>query len=203
MNEKDQLIHGPLGQRCLHLCVDMQKMFAEDTPWHTPWMKRVVPNVQRLVEHAADRTLFTRFIPAEVPGEGNGTWRRYYERWKEMTVAHLGHEMVELVDELAPFVPPAAVFDKRVYSPWLKGDLDRRISARGIDTLIVTGGETEVCVLAAVLGAVDLGYRVILVTDAICSSSDETHDAQIEVYRKRFGQQVETPTTEEVIRAWS
>jgi nicotinamidase-related amidase len=202
MDDKNQLIYGPLGPKCLHLCVDMQKMFAEDTPWHTPWMKRVVPNVTKLVSHAPDRTLFTRFIPAAVPGVGSGTWRRYYERWKDMTIAHLGQEMVEIVDDLAVFVPPATVFDKRVYSPWTEGDLDERIRAREIDTLIVTGGETEVCVLAAVLGAVDRGYRVVLVTDAICSSSDETHDAQIEVYRKRFGQQVETPTTEEVIRAW-
>lgn len=33
---------------------------------------------------------------------------------------------------------------------------------------------------AAVLGAVDRGYRVVLVTDAICSSADQTHDALME-----------------------
>ena len=37
------------------------------------------------------------------------------------------------------------------------------------------------CVLATVIGAVDHGYRVIVVvTDAVCSSSDEGHDAMLE-----------------------
>ena len=37
------LPHGPLPERTIHLCVDMQNIFAEDTPWQTPWMKRVLP----------------------------------------------------------------------------------------------------------------------------------------------------------------
>jgi hypothetical protein len=35
----------------------------------------------------------------------------------------------------------------------------------------VGGVGTDVCVLAAVLGAVDRGYRVVVPTDALCSSS--------------------------------
>ena len=51
--------------------------------------------------------------------------------------------------------------------------------------MIVTGSETDVCVLATVLGAVDLGYRVIVVRDAVCSSSDEGHDALMTLYHQR------------------
>jgi isochorismatase family protein len=54
-----------------------------------------------------------------------------------------------------------------------------------------TGGETDVCVLATMLGAIDWGFRVILVTDALCSSADETHNAMMNVYMNRFGEQVE------------
>ena len=89
-----------------------------------------------------------------------------------MTVDRLGEEMVELSPALRRFVPPALVIDKWIYSPWLGSDLDRKLKARGIDTVIVSGGETDVCVLATVLGAIDLGYRVIVATDAICSSAD-------------------------------
>ena len=67
--------------------------------------------------------------------------------------------------QLARLVPPATVIDKRVYSPWLDTGLDGLLRERGVETLIVTGAETDVCVLASVLGAVDLGYRVIVVTD--------------------------------------
>lgn len=203
MPEMDGLHHGPLGPNCLHVCVDMQRLFAEDTDWHTPWMERVLPVVRRIAEAHASRTIFTRFIPAERPGEGFGTWKRYYERWASMTVAALGRERVGLIPVLEALVPPAEVIDKRVYSPWVEGGLEERLRARGADTLIVTGGETDVCVLATVLGAVDRGYRVIVPTDALCSSSDETHDALIRLYHNRYGQQVETIETDALLAAWT
>ena len=31
------LVHGPLGENCLHLCVDMQRLFALGGPWAVPW----------------------------------------------------------------------------------------------------------------------------------------------------------------------
>ena len=67
--------------------------------------------------------------------------------------------MVELMPELAHYVPPAQTLDKPVYSPWWAPDLHQRLRARDCDTLVVSGGETDMCVLATVLGAVDLGYR--------------------------------------------
>ena len=72
----------------------------------------------------------------------------------------------------------------------------------GVDALVITGGETDVCVLATMLGAIDWGFRVILVTDALCSSADETHDAMINVYLNRFGEQVETVTTDTLLDSW-
>ena len=48
--EQEGLRFGPLGENWIHLCIDMQRMFAEETDWHTPWMERVLPNVVSLVE---------------------------------------------------------------------------------------------------------------------------------------------------------
>ena len=199
---QDTLQHGPLTERCLHLCIDMQNLFAGQTEWHTPWMQRVLPKVEQLAQVHPDRTIFTRFIPAARPGEGTGTWRRYWDRWPSMTQAQLPPDAIDLVPSLARLVPPAEVFDKPVYSPWLDGRLHRRLQQRNIDTLIVSGAETDVCVLAAVLGAVDLGYRVVLPTDALCSSSDHTHDALLTLYNERYGQQVEAVTTGLILQEW-
>jgi nicotinamidase-related amidase len=71
-----------------------------------------------------------------------------------------------------------------------------------IDNLVITGGEIDVCVLANVLGIVNRGFRAVLVTDAICGSADETHDALMELYRLRFSEQVEAVTMQEVIDHW-
>lgn len=194
-------LNEPIPAHAVHLCVDMQRMFVEDTPWKTPWAERVLPAVVRLCGHRASRTWFTRFIPAQKPGEGAGTWAAYWRRWEAMTLQNLPEQQVDLARPLQAFVPPAQVFDKRAYSPWFDGRLHPLLS-RQTDCLVISGAETDVCVLAAVLGAVDLGYRIVMATDALCSSSDESHDASLRLYHQRYAQQVETAATEEILAAW-
>jgi nicotinamidase-related amidase len=181
----------------------MQNLFASETPWHTPWMARVLPVVVRIVEHRPSRTVFTRFIPPRRPDQMPGSWRRYYEHWRDMTLERSDPQLIELVPFLAAFVPPAEVVDKRTYSPFAAPQLVDLLRRRRTDSLIITGAETDVCVLAAVLDAVDLGYRVVLATDALCSTSDATHDALLGLYRSRFSQQIETADSTTILAAWS
>jgi nicotinamidase-related amidase len=176
-------------------------MFSENTDWRTAWMPRVVPKVIRLVEVVPSRTVFTRFIPPETSEGMPGSWQRYYRRWHNMTRAELDPALLELVPELDRFVPPARLFDKAVYSPWADGRLQQMLSSLHVDTLVISGAETEICVLATVLGAVDLGYRLIIATDAICSSADPTHDAMMEIYHSRYGMQVETAESAQLLEA--
>jgi len=197
------IIYGRSPASAVHLCVDMQRMFAEETAWRTPWMPRVLPVVVRLCERRADRTCFTRFIPARSPGDGQGAWRRYWHRWESITLENLGEEGVELLPELQTFTPPARILDKAHYSPWMGTNLASALAAGQVDTLVVTGAETDMCVLAAVLGAVDLGFRVIVVSDAVCSSSDQAHEALLNLYHDRFSQQIETAECDEVLDAWT
>ena len=79
--------------------------------------------------------------------------------------------------------------------------LAKQISKAG-HTLVITGSETDVCVLAAVLDAVDRGYRVVVAVDALCSVSDEAHDSLLALFGKRFGQQIEVAGSKEILAAW-
>src|ERR1700756_5681054 len=79
--EGEGLHYGKLTQSCIHICVDMQRMFLEDTDWKAPWMQRILPIVTRMVASHPAQTVFTRFVPVDRPGEGWGTLRRFYERW--------------------------------------------------------------------------------------------------------------------------
>src|SRR5207253_9334166 len=118
------------------------------------------------------RTFFPRFIPPSRPDTRPGSWRRYYERWRGLTLERIAPGRIERAPPLAALAPPAEVIDKRLYSPFSEPQLSDLLRRRGIESLVITGAETDVCVLAAVLDAVDLGYRVVLATDALCSSSD-------------------------------
>lgn len=162
------LIHGPLRDTCLHLCVDMQRLFAPGGPWAVSWTPKVLPAIERLCARHA-------------------------------TLSNIDPHLVDLMPSLAAFTPPAKLLNQPVYSPWTEGKLDAMLNGSGIDTLIITGGETDIWVLATVLGAVDRGFRVVLVTDAVYGSADETHDALMEVYHSRFSEQIEAVTMEETL----
>lgn len=196
------LRHGPLGPGSVHICVDMQRLFGPGSPWAVPWLERILPAVAGICAHNPARTIFTRFLPPETPAEAQGTWRRYYRKWEEVTLGRIGAEAAGLLPALAGFVPPAKVVDKTVYSPWLDPALDRLLGRGRVDTLLLTGGETDVCVLTTALGAIDRGFRVVLVADALCSSSDQSHDALIGLYTHRFDVQIEVACAEEVLAGW-
>jgi nicotinamidase-related amidase len=193
---------GDLTHRTMHVCVDMQRMFAPGSSWGSPWTEQILPAVAEIAGRFPERTVFTRFIPPCKPDDMPGMWQRYYCRWRDMTRECLEPTMLELLPPLQRLVPPASVVDKATYSAFSAPLLPRWLCEREADGIIVTGAETDVCILATILGAVELGYRVVIVTDAICSSSDGGHDALIDLYHKRFSEQIETADTKAILTAW-
>jgi nicotinamidase-related amidase len=187
------------GTNCVHLCVDMQRMFAEATEWHAPWLMGILPAIEAIVDLRPARTIFTRFMPPASAEEATGAWQAYYRKWASMTRDRLAPELLELVPSLARSVPPAHVIDKPVYSPWFNLGLIATLRGAQIDTVIITGGETDVCVATAVMGAIDHGFRVVLPTDAVFGSADETHDAMLRVFDSRFALQLTTCTTQDLL----
>ena len=88
-----------------------------------------------------------------------GSWQRYYRRRGNTTREEVeSYQAAELLPPLAKLAPPATVIEKSGYSAFVEPHL-RKFK------LIIPGSETGACVLATVLGAVDLGYRVILVRE--------------------------------------
>jgi nicotinamidase-related amidase len=198
----DHLLPIPLTEQSVHLCVDMQRLFSAGGPWPTPWMEKVLPVVVALARRHPERTIFTRFIPPERPEQMPGMWRRYYARWRVATREVLPLELLQLMPPLAALCPPATIIDKTRYSAFAEPDLITHLQRREADTLIVSGSETDVCVLATVLHAVDIGYRVIVVRDAICSSSDEGHEMLMRLYHTRYTEQIETADAETILGRW-
>jgi len=107
------------------------------------------------------------------------------------------------VPPLASLAPPAIVIDKVHYSPFKEPAFRQALRQLETDALVITGGETDVCVLAAVIEAVDTGYRVVLAADALCSVSDESHDAVLlRHFGSRFSQQIEVASIAEILAGW-
>jgi nicotinamidase-related amidase len=198
----DPLVRN-IPSRAVHLCIDMQNLIAPSGPWAAEWAMRVLPTICSLVERAPERCIFTRFVPPERPDQMPGAWRAFYGKWPGLTGREIDPEALELMAPLKLFVPPARLLDKTRYSAFSNSALHACLNEMGAEALIVSGAESDVCVLATVLSAVDIGYPVIVATDAICSSADPGHDAALQLYAQRFSQQVQTMQTDEIREAWA
>jgi len=192
----------PVSPRAVHLCLDMQNMIGPAGPWAARWAERVLPSVVSLVEHAPERTLFTRFIPPLNVPETDGAWRDFYEKWAGLTRSQVEPSLLQLMAPLAMFVPPAIVFDKARFSAFSSPALGAHIGTLQADTIILSGAETEMCVLATALAGLDLGYRVVIARDAICSASDPCHDGVQRVFDERFTAQIRTLDVAEIRTLW-
>ena len=189
------------GPNALHLVIDMQRLFAEKTAWHTPALADLVPAVERLLRDGPARRIFARFTTPDTATEARGRWREYYRRWDAVTGARLDPGLLDLVAPLAALARPGEAVDKPTYSVFAVPGFAERLEAMGVDTLVMSGVETDVCVLASLYGAVDRGFHVVLPIDAVASSSRTAHEAVLDHLLPRLSDQVELTTVEAVLRA--
>jgi nicotinamidase-related amidase len=87
-----------------------------------------------------------------------------------------------IVPELAPR-PGEHMVPKLRWSAFHGTDLDRALRERRVDTLILTGGSTEIGVSATAYAARDLDYNLVIVSDACTSAKRDVHEQLMrEVY---------------------
>ncbi|WP_395689972.1 cysteine hydrolase family protein, partial [Aestuariivirga sp.] len=72
----------------------------------------------------------------------------------------------------------------------------------GFKALILTGIETDVCVLATALDAVDRGLRVVMVSDGLGSGSETGHSAILQTLAMRYDEQVEIVYSSTILERW-
>ncbi len=95
-----------------------------------------------------------------------------------------GQIMPGLLDEKRDWV----VDTKKRYNCFVATDLDFLLRSHGINTLIITGVNTNSCVLATVTAACSMDYAVIVPSDCVNTMDrPELHDAALLCIRTAFG----------------
>lgn len=191
-----------LGPHTLHVVVDMQRVFAEATDWRVPAIAEVVPPILAMVRAHPRQTMFTRFMTPAAVENATGDWQRFYARWRSVLRDRMDPAMFDLMEPFAGFVPPAETIDKETFSAFASPDFVASLSRRGAETLVLSGVETDVCVLATALDAVDRGLHVVLAADAMTSWSVAGHRAALDAIYPRFDQQIDIATAGAVMAAW-
>jgi nicotinamidase-related amidase len=106
-----------------------------------------------------------------------------------------GHE---LIDECRP-LPGEPVINKPGYSAFAATDLELILRIRGIETLLIAGVTTEVCVSSTLRSAIDLGYHCVTVSDACGSSEPALHQAALAMIGVEGGVFGELTTSDQLI----
>jgi nicotinamidase-related amidase len=192
----------PIPKSTLHLVIDMQRLFADETAWHTPAIRTILPNVVRLSRERLAETLFVKFIVPQRAEDAKGRWKNYYRRWSMVTGEALAPGMLDLVEPLALLAGADAQVEKETFSVFGTPGFAERLESLGIDTLVFSGVETDVCVHASVLDAIDLGFRVIVAADAVASGNETAHAMILAHLLPRFAEQLEIASTQAILEAW-
>lgn len=84
--------------------------------------------------------------------------------------------------------------DKHYYSAFAGTMLDIYLRERKIDTLVLTGVLTDICVLHTAIDAYQKGYQIEIVTDAVASITEEQHQFALDHMKNILGAKLYSST---------
>ena len=106
----------------------------------------------------------------------------------------------EVIEEIAP-QPQDTIIPKYRWSTFHQTYFDLALRARGIDTIIISGGAVDVGVASTVYAARDLDYNVIIVRDACSNSHEDSMAAFMNTVFPRMARVRSTAEVLEMIRS--
>lgn len=86
--------------------------------------------------------------------------------------------------------PPAdRVFPKYSYNVFSNPRLSQELTDKGIKTLIITGGLTQICVETAIRNGFDIGYKIVVPQDLVATTSrdPEMHVRTLRLVERTYG----------------
>ena len=105
-------------------------------------------------------------------------------------------DCVAVIDELVPLQGEQQV-DKYGYNGFHRTRLTDVLVAHSVDTVLITGTVTQICVEDTVRGAFHEGFQAVVVSDAVSSYAPELHRASLQTLSMKYGRVM---TAQEALR---
>ncbi len=183
-------------RRAALIVVDMQNHFVD----LIPTCRGIVPNINRLAQalRAAGGTV--AWIQATHTDTGRSAWPMFFEHFVGAEVA------ANIRRKLAPGAEGHALFaeldvrdedlivPKDRFSALIQGasNLEAELRARDIDSVIITGTNTNVCCESTARDAMMLDFKTFMVEDANAAFSDAEHVAGLTTVAQVFADVLST-----------
>lgn len=181
--------------RCALVVIDMQRIFcAEGALLEVPAARAIVPAIRRAAQamRAAGGTV--AWVRSAFPPSARD-WHVMFDAVMPPAFGarireglQRGRPDYALFDGLAP-EPGDIEADKDRYSAFMPGAcaLPDMLRARGIDTVLLAGTMTNVCVESSARDAMMTNFRAIMVADGCAARSDAEHMASLVTIARSFG----------------
>jgi nicotinamidase-related amidase len=152
-----------------------------------PRSARIIPGIARLTAAARERGWPVVYAnDAHLPGD-------FEERvWGPHALA--GTPGARVIPELAPAEGDVEL-PKRVYSAFHETGLDAYLRQHGVDTVVLCGQHTNICVRHTAADALYRGYRIIVPPDCVEAFTQEDHDAGLDYLEMAYKAEL-TPVDE-------
>ena len=155
------------------------------------YCQHIIPNIKTIIAKAREKKILVAYAcDSRYPDD------LLFKRLEKKPHTIKDTEGEKIIEELTP-LPGDIIIKKRMMSGFFGSDLDFTLRQKNIKTLIITGVRTEFCLLKTILDAFELGYQIIVPTDASASPFQQGHQATIESLKIL---KIPTPTTIELIK---
>ncbi|CAN5139265.1 pyrimidine utilization protein B [soil metagenome] len=155
---------------------------------------RVIPKIKELLDLCRDNTIPVFYTQAVRESSGIDLLTRTHqilpksreERIMKKPICVRGTWDADIVEEVAP-IPGDHVVIKRRDSAFHDTEIKVWLSSLGINTLIFSGIDTSICVESSLRDAFNIGYDVVLISDATISSNKKHYESTIDNIKDYYG----------------
>lgn len=142
--------------------------------------RKILPNMQSLLAGARKVGMTTFYPSGAHAADGSDSVERLTETDMELKPLTAGRKPIappfykntksaQIAPELAPLATDVIV-SKHRWNSFFQTDLDLHFRVRGIETMIICGGSTDVGIAATVYAARDRDYGIVVVSDCCYST---------------------------------
>lgn len=167
----------------------------------------VLPNIQHLQKAFRSQGLPIIYFGAGCYLQDGRDLPEWLREFNQLSLMLLGQRSVPMVsdpswqiDESIAPLPGEMVLNKTSSGPLNSTKFDQTLHNLGINSLIVCGLTTAVCVMQTAREAADRGFRVLVAEDACTEMSEEMHQAALQTFSLTFGR---VRSTEEIVKLFT
>jgi len=142
--------------------------------------REIIPKIQKLVEFGRNRGIPIIYVNTSLLSEGEPIAKK----WGVHAIR--GTWGAEVIPELKPKDGDRIIF-KRTYDGFYNTELELTLRSMGIETVVVTGIHTHVCVLLTAVSAFNRGFNVIALEDCMTTGYKPNHESRLSFYKTHLG----------------